>query len=261
MDFQFTEVDGLHVRYSDSGSGRPLLLVHGLGGAIESWTNNIDALAKETHVIALDLPGFGYSDKPKMNYTIKFYADFLASFVRKLGIAPLAVVGSSLGGHVACELAIMHPQAVSKLIVISPPGALPKSFTGTPALKRYVKVLEARSVAEVKKALFAVDKKPVDDGYAKIVFEKLAMPDAKEAFMSALKGSASAPRLGKRLPKIKAPTMVLWGKDDLMIPAKYIAPFVDMKNSRIVLLENCGHRPHVDRPAVFNRLIADFVSG
>jgi pimeloyl-ACP methyl ester carboxylesterase len=93
------------------------------------------------------------------------------------------------------------------------------------------------------------------------VFEKLAMPDAKEAFMSALKGSASAPRLGKRLPKIKAPTMVLWGKDDLMIPAKYIAPFVDMKNSRIVLLENCGHRPHVDRPAVFNRLIADFVSG
>lgn len=259
MDFQFAEVDGLHVRYVDAGSGRPLLLMHGLGGAIESWTNNIDALAKEARVIALDLPGFGYSDKPKMSYTIKFYTDFVARFARQLDIAPAAIVGSSLGGHVACELAITHPEVVSRLVVISPPGALPKSFAGTPALKKYVKVLQAKSVAEVKKALFAVDQKPVADDYAKIVFEKLAMPGAKEAFLSALMGSARAPRLNRRLSKIKASMMVLWGKDDIMIPVKYVKPFVGMKNSRIVLLENCGHRPHVDRPAVFNRLVLDFV--
>jgi pimeloyl-ACP methyl ester carboxylesterase len=259
LDFQFAEVDGLHVRYADAGSGRPLLLMHGLGGAIESWTNNIDALAKEARVIALDLPGFGYSDKPKMSYTIKFYADFIAKFAKQLNIAPLAVVGSSLGGHIACELAITHPEVVSRLIVVAPPGALPRSFAGTPALKKYVKVLEAKSVAEVKKALFAVDQKPVADDYAKIVFEKLAMPGAKEAFFSALMGSARATRLNKRLSKIRAPMMVLWGKDDIMIPAKYVEPFMGMKNSRIVLLENCGHRPHVDRPAVFNKLVLDFV--
>ncbi|HEU4985105.1 MAG TPA: alpha/beta fold hydrolase, partial [Nitrososphaera sp.] len=105
LDFTFLDVDGLRVRYVDSGgSGLPLLLVHGLGGAIESWTNNIGELAKkDLRVIALDLPGFGYSDKPKMNYTIKFYSDFVAKFVQALGLAPLAVVGSSLGGHVACE--------------------------------------------------------------------------------------------------------------------------------------------------------------
>jgi pimeloyl-ACP methyl ester carboxylesterase len=79
--------------------------MHGLGGAIESWTNNIDALAKEMRVVALDLPGFGYSDKPKMSYTTKFYVDFVASFVKKLGIAPAAIVGSSLGGHVTASLA------------------------------------------------------------------------------------------------------------------------------------------------------------
>lgn len=261
MDFQFTEVNGLHVRYVDLGSGMPLLLVHGLGGAIESWANNIDALAKEMRVIALDLPGFGYSDKPKTSYTIKFYADFIAGFVNKLNVAPLAVAGSSLGGHIACELAITHPEAVSKLVLVSPPGALPKSFTGTPALKKYVKVLKAKSAAEVKRALFAVDNKPVSDEYANMVFEKLAMPGAKEAFMSALKGSARAPRLGKRLSKIRAPTLVLWGKDDLMIPPKYVEPFAGMKNSRIVLLEDCGHRAHVDKPQVFNRMVADFASG
>lgn len=259
MDFQFTEVNGLHVRYVDAGSGMPLLLIHGLGGAIESWINNIDALAKDMRVIALDLPGFGYSDKPKMSYTIKFYVDFVARFIKKLDIAPAAIVGSSLGGHVACELAITRPELVSRLVVISPPGALPRSFTGTPALKKYVRVLQAKSVAQVKKALVAVDGKPVADDYAKIVFEKLAMPGAKEAFLSALAGSAKAPRLNNRLSKIKIPTMVMWGKDDIMIPAKYVKPFIGMKNSRIVLLENCGHRPHVDRPGVFNRLVLDFV--
>jgi pimeloyl-ACP methyl ester carboxylesterase len=259
LDFQFIKVNGLHVRYVDAGNGTPLLLMHGLGGAIESWTNNIDALAKEMRVVALDLPGFGYSDKPKMSYTIKFYVDFVASFIKKLSMAPAAIVGSSLGGHVACELAITRPEIVSRLVVISPPGALPKSFTGTPALKKYVKVLQAKSVAEVKKALVAVDGKPVADDYAKIVFEKLAMPGAKEAFLSALVGSAKAPRLNSRLPRIKVPMMVMWGKDDIMIPAKYVEPFVRLKNSRIMLLENCGHRPHVDRPGVFNRLVLDFV--
>lgn len=262
LDFTFLDVDGLRVRYVDSGgSGLPLLLVHGLGGAIESWTNNIGELAKkDLRVIALDLPGFGYSDKPKMNYTIKFYSDFVAKFVQALGVAPLAVVGSSLGGHVACELALAHPGVVSRLILVSPSGVLPKSFKGSPALWRYMKVLEAKSVEEAKKALYAVDNKPVSDAYARAAYEKIAMPGAKEAFLSALAGSARAPRLtAGRLSKIAAPILVLWGKDDTMIPAKYVEPLVKMKKSRVVLLEGCGHRPHVDRPRLFNRMIADFV--
>lgn len=265
-DFKFLQVGGLHVRYVDlgdsSGSRKPMLLLHGLGGAIESWINNIGGLAKERElrVIALDLPGFGFSDKPKISYTVKFYADFVAKFAKALDIAPSAVAGSSLGGHVACELAITHPGIVSKLILTSPSGALPKSFKGSPALWRYVKVLKAKSVEEVKKALYAVDNKPVSDAYAKAAYDKFAMPGAKEAFLSALAGSARAPRLtNSRLSKIRAPTLVLWGKDDAMIPARYVEPFVKMKSSRVVLLENCGHRPHVDRPRLFNKLVADFV--
>jgi pimeloyl-ACP methyl ester carboxylesterase len=261
LDFQFAEIDGLHVRYIDTGAGsnnKTMLLVHGLGGSIESWINNISGLAKELRVIALDLPGFGYSDKPRMNYTIKFYSEFVSKFIKAMGAAPVTIAGSSLGGHVAAEVAIGHPDVVSRLVLISPPGALPKSFTGTPALKKYVRVLRAKSISEVKKALFAVDNKPVDDNYAKIVFEKLAMPGAKEAFLSALAGSAKAPRLNGRLGRIKAPTMLLWGKEDTMIPAKYAEPFINMKNCRVVLLEGSGHRVHVDKPQVFNRLVAGF---
>lgn len=268
--YQFAEIDGMHVRYVDThggkeNRGRPaVLLVHGLGGSVESWTNNIEALSRQLRVVALDLPGFGYSDKPRMNYTIKFYRDFVAGFVKKMNIPhhhqqqPLTVVGSSLGGHVAAELALGHPDVVSKLVLISPPGALPKSFAGSPALRRYVKVLQARSVEQAKKALYAVDGRPVTDEYALTVYERLSMPGAREAFLSALAGSARAPRLGSRLERIKAPAMLIWGKDDAMIPVKYAEPFIKARNFRVVLLEKCGHRPHADRPAVFNSLVAGF---
>jgi pimeloyl-ACP methyl ester carboxylesterase len=72
-------------------------------------------------------------------------------------------------------------------------------------------------------------------------------------------GSARAPRLNGRLGKIKTPAMLLWGKDDTMIPPKYAEPFIRMKNCRVVLLEGCGHRVHVDKPQVFNRLVTGFV--
>lgn len=264
MDFKFLEVGGLRVRYVDTGRGsRPLLLVHGLGGAIESWIHNIDALAKkykDLRVIAIDLPGFGFSDKPKISYTIKLYVDFVANFAKKLDMGSFAIAGSSLGGHVAVELALAYPKIISKLILISPSGALPKSFKGSPALWRYVKVLRAKSIDETKKALYAVDNKPVSDDYAKAAYKKFAMPGAKDAFLSALAGSAKSPRLtGSRLSKLRAPALVLWGKTDIMIPAKYVDPFVKTKNMRVLLLENCGHRPHVDRPHLFNKILADFV--
>jgi pimeloyl-ACP methyl ester carboxylesterase len=270
--FEFVEINGLRVRFFDSGSGKllslpssppllPLLLIHGLGGSIESWTKNIEDLAKRNlRVIALDLPGFGFSDKPQISYTIKFYVDFVAGFLKALRVGPVAVVGSSLGGHVACELAIAYPRIVSRLILLSPSGAPPRSFKGTPALRRYIRVLQANSVEEVKRAIYAVDHKSVDDAYAKATLTKFALPGTKEAFLSALEGSTKAPRLtSSRLSKVGAPTLVLWGKEDIMIPAKYVQPFVKMNNCRLILLEDCGHRPHADKPDIFNRIVADFV--
>lgn len=257
---EYLKVGGISVRYSDSGSGEPVLLIHGLGGSIESWTNNAGELAKSLRVIAVDLPGFGLSDKPKMSYTIKFYKDFAIEFLKLLKLDQVSIVGSSLGGHIAAEIAISRPNLVKRLVMISPPGALPRSFKGTPALMRYAKVLNARSMQQVKQALFAVDNKPVDDSYAQMVHQKMSMPGAREAFLSALMGSAKAPRLNNRLNRIHAPTLLLWGKEDIMIPVKFAEPFVKMKSCRIVMLERCGHRPHVDRPALFNRLVADFLS-
>lgn len=258
---KFVRVGRIRAHYIDANSRakNAILLIHGLGGSVDSWANNIGPLSKRLRVIALDLPGFGLSDKPKMNYSIKFYHGFVARFIESLKIAPLAVCGSSLGGHVAAELAIHRPDLVSKLVLVCPPGALPKSFKGTPALWRYSKVLRATNVEETRKALSAVDNKPVDGAYAKAAFEKMSMPGARDAFLSALAGSAKASRLNGRLGRIKMPTLVLWGKDDIMIPVQYAEPFIKMKGSRVILLESCGHRVHRDRPEAFNSLVGGFV--
>jgi 2-hydroxy-6-oxonona-2,4-dienedioate hydrolase len=260
LDYQYMQVGKLRARYLDAGSGKPVLFMHGLGGSIESWTNNIGELAKIMRVIAVDLPGFGLSDKPKMNYTIRFYRDFVVQFLKQLlRLEQVSIVGSSLGGHIAAEVVINHPSLVKKLVLISPAGALPRSFKGSPALWRYVRVVNAKSVQQVKQALFAVDNKPVADSYAQVMYEKFLMPGAKEAFLSALAGSARAPRLNSRLNRIKAPMLLLWGKEDYMIPVKFVEPFVRMKNCRIILIENCGHRPHFEQPALFNKIVSDFL--
>ena len=177
-------IDGLDVRVFERGTGRPAIFLHGLGGSIESWTNNLDSLSAGARAIALDLPGFGQSSKPRLNYTIAFYRNFLVKFMEHLGLQRASFIGSSLGGHIACELALARPNLVEKLILVSPAGALPRSFKASPALRRYIKVTSARSLEEAKRALYAVDKKPVDENYARVVFERFSDPDAREAFMS-----------------------------------------------------------------------------
>jgi pimeloyl-ACP methyl ester carboxylesterase len=261
MDFQYLVIDRIHIRYIDINSeGNPILLIHGLGGSIESWIKNIYTISKNFRVIAVDLPGFGFSDKPKINYTIAFYKSFIVDFIKRLKIgSPVSIVGSSLGGHIAAEVAINHPELVFKLILISPAGALPFSFKGTPALRNYMNVLKARSIQEIKKALSSIDDNPCDEDSVKAFYEKLSTAGAKKAFMSAYKGSAEASRLCRRLKRIKVAVLLIWGKDDRIIPVKFINPFLSVKNCRIILLENCGHRPNIDKPLLFNNIVTDFI--
>jgi pimeloyl-ACP methyl ester carboxylesterase len=99
----------------------------------------------------------------------------------------------------------------------------------------------------------------VNHSYADATFKRLSLPGAKEAFISALKGSAMAPRYNNKLDRIDTHTLLIWGKEDRMIPLRFVRPFMELGESRIFILEKCGHRPHVENPKLFNKIVKDFL--
>jgi len=257
---KFTTIGTLLIRYIDNNQrGSPILLIHGLGGSLESWTNNIESFSTRHRVIALDLPGFGLSDKPRIDYTIDFYVNFLKKFFKKLKIKRPFLIGSSLGGHIVVELSIRNPKLVDKVVLVSPAGSLPKSFKGTSALKRYIKIVGAKSALEAGEILSSIDNSMVTHAYAEALYKRISLPGAKYAFISALKGSAKAARYNSKLEKINAKMLLIWGKNDRIIPVKFIHTFIEHGDSRIIIFENCGHRPHVEKPKLFNKAVKDFL--
>lgn len=262
LDFKYLIVNGIKIRYIDQNkNGHPVIFIHGLGGSIENWGNNIGQLiSSELRIIALDLPGFGLSDKSKTRYSIEFYANFVTRFLEAIGVYhKVSLIGSSLGGQIAAEIAIRNSGIVSKLVLISPAGAAPRSFEGTPSLRKYVKILRAKSSEEIKEILSSIDNIPVEDSYANVIHNRLSIPGSKAAFLSALNESSRAPRFTKFIANTDLTVLVIWGKEDKIIPVRYAKPFINMPNCRLLIIERCGHRPHVERPKLFNSIVYDFV--
>ncbi len=259
---KYIKVDDFKVRYVDNGKeAQPVIFIHGLGGSIDSWNANMNQLAYHNlRIVALDLPGFGWSDKQKIKYSIDFYANFVKRFLYILRIkSKISIIGSSLGGQIGAEIAIRNKNAISKLILISPAGASPRSFRGTPSLREYLTILQAKSPKEVKEIMSSLDNKPVDNFFAKSIFERLSMPGSKAAFVSALKESSRAPRFIKKIASIKAEILVIWGKEDNIIPVKFSEPFIKLPNCRLLIIEHCGHRVHIEKPNLFNSTAYNFI--
>jgi 2-hydroxy-6-oxonona-2,4-dienedioate hydrolase len=262
LAFKYLLVDGVRIRYIDENrNGDPVILIHGLGGSIESWDSNIRQLiSSNLRIIALDLPGFGLSDKSKIRYSIKFYSNFVTTFLGTIGAShKVSLVGSSLGGQIAAEIAIKKSEIVSKLVLISPAGTTPRSFKGTPSLCKYVSILRAKSSREIKEILSSLDNIAIADSYANNIYKILSTPEAKAAFLSALNESSRAPRFTKYMANTDFTILVIWGKEDKIIPVKYAKPFVNIPNCRLLIIERCGHRPHVEKPELFNRIVHDFI--
>lgn len=263
MEFKFADVTRYRVRYAEAGKGAgKVLLVHGLGGSALSWTYNIGKLGRHFHVFAPDLIGFGESEKPSIRYDMDTFTRFLQRFMERLGIKRASLVGSSMGGQIAAEFSIRYPSRVERLVLISPAGIPPREFKGTSELRRYMKIFDAWNLEEVRTILRVLDadQSSVTDEYVKSVNQYRMMEGARHAFFSSLEGSTVAPRLAKRLGSIRAKTLVIWGREDRMIPVRYCEPFITrMENCRLLILEGCGHRPHAEKPELFNRIVIDFL--
>jgi len=260
MQEEYVDVEGSRIRYlKDGSSKRNLILIHGLGASAERWNNIIPNFSKHYTVYVPDLIGFGLSDKPSADYTTEFFANFIASFLTKLGIKTTTIMGSSLGGQIAVEYASQHPSTVEKLILVSPAGAMKQS---TPALDAYIMAALYPDPESAKTAfsMMTGNNKEIDSITVDSFVRRMQMPNAKFAFMSTILGLKNAPEISQKLEILEIPTLVVWGELDPVIPVKYAEYFVKkIRDCRFYQMEDCGHTPYVESPTEFTKIVLDFL--
>jgi 2-hydroxy-6-oxonona-2,4-dienedioate hydrolase len=259
---KFTNVNGYRIRYLEDGPRdcKILILLHGLGASAERWSYVIPTLSKYFHLIIPDIIGFGYSDKPAVDYTLDFFIDFFKLFLDNLGISKASIIGSSLGGHIASEFAIRFNHMVEKLVLVSPAGMMRKS---SPTLDRYFMAAlypEHQCVYEAFSEM-VYDSNTINQEILMDFINRMSLPNAKYAFMSTLLGIRYAPDLRGRLSSITAPTLLMWGENDTTIPlAEYAHQYNGIPNmEELVVIKKCGHIAPIEKPATFNRILLRFL--
>ena len=260
MTVKMAEIDGNKVRYLEEGTSNDiLLLLHGLGASAERWEDVIPLFAKKYRVVVPDLIGFGYSDKPMVDYTTDYFAEFVSKFVDKIGIKETNIIGSSLGGQIAAEFIINHDVDVRKLVLVSPSGVMKHS---TPALNAYISAALYPNKDSALNAFQVMSgRKNIDEKIISKFVARMQLPNAKMAFMSTLLGLSNAQVITEKLQLLTIPTLVVWGENDPVIPIEYAQSFVSAINDcRFYKMIGCGHTPYVEKPKSFFQIVSDFLN-
>lgn len=233
-------VDGCRLRTLVAGEGPPLVLVHGLGTSALSWERNFEALTRCGQVHAVDMPGFGASDNPPRVLSAEELADVLEQWAEAMGLSQATYLGHSLGGEVCMWLAAKYPHRVERLILASPTGA--RSRFGL--ARRF-----GRLVADGVKEPF---------GFLPTLFKAYVKAGPRRIYRTAV---ASEPdRLARHLPEIQAPTLVLWGRHDPVVPLQEARQLVRaIPNARLAVLADGAHGLIFDAHEDFNEAVCRFV--
>lgn len=262
---RMTYVNGYGIRYLDydyrshkSENYKFLILLHGLGASAERWLPIAPTLSKYFRVIVPDIIGFGYSDKPTVEYTMDFFIEFFEEFIENMHIHRPIVIGSSFGGYLATEFAIRFSSRVEKLVLAAPAGMMRSS---TNVLDQYIMAALYPTYENALRAFMdmAYDPSIVTDDTVRDFINRMRLPNAKYAFMSTLLGIRDSPRLLGRLSKIQVPTLLVWGDSDNMIPLQYSKEYNEIPGSNLVILKDCGHTPFIEKPTIFSQTILKFL--
>jgi pimeloyl-ACP methyl ester carboxylesterase len=267
------EVDGTPVNYVDIGEGElePIVFVHGLGGQWQNWLENIPRAARERRVIALDLPGFGLSPMPRDKITIPGYGRCVDALCDELSLGRVDMVGNSMGGYVAAEVAIQFPDRIDQLILVSAAGITSASIAHGPivTMGRVATAVATYGAARHRE----IASRPLSRHLALALvarYPSLLKPDlayegffkgtGKPGFDDALRASLEYD-FRDRLPEIRQPTLIVWGEKDSIIPVKDAHEFERLiPDSRKLVMRDTGHIPMAERPRTFNDVMMDFLA-
>jgi pimeloyl-ACP methyl ester carboxylesterase len=268
---RYESIDGLRVRYVRAGAGPPVVLIHGLGSSIYTWKDTLPALARDHDVVALDLPGFGGSEMPP-DLSGAIYPRIVMGLLDRLGVTRASVVGHSLGGAVAVLVAGSQPERVDRLVLLDAAG-----FHLAPADRPWLLKLLASDAGAVlvrlpRKRFFVTlalrqvfhDDTKVTDERVEEYLAPAERPGATEALRSLLapRGVGAFTSFDDVAKRVRAPTLVVWGREDAWAPVADAARFTAaIPGARSVVFDACGHMPQEELPAETSRLVSGFLGG
>ncbi len=263
---RFIKIDGVEICYFDEGKGFPILFVHGLGGNLLHYKENLPFFKNNFRVIAVDLPGYGKSDKPVLRDPVIYYVKMLKKFVRKLGIDELIFVGNSMGGHIGAIFSAKYKKMAAGLVLADPAGMRELNFledlfintmfnenllSKTPSyimetsLKHnfYHARQEAEPILQAQKAMVA------STDY-----------EAYCRTMDSCAKSMNNNPLDDILAEIQCPTLIIWGKNDRLIDVKYAQLFYEgIDNAELHIYDYCGHISMLEKFEDFNEHMTEFI--
>ena len=275
LDFESTShyVEGRYrLHYHEAGDGPPFILLHGSGPGVSGWSNfkgNLPVLSRSFRVIVPDMPGFGLSDAVELPRAYpRVAADSVAFLMEQLGIEKAHVLGNSMGGYVAAELALAHPDRVDRLVLMGPGGLAVSIFNPDPSegARRLTEFMTnpTREGMVAWVDCMVADKRVVDD---ELIDERMAnalRPGAIESAMAIFMSLAQHPEevpLYARADKIKQPTLITWGRDDRMLPFEQsVFAFRRMPRAELHVFSRCGHWAQVERKDEFERVVTEFLT-
>ena len=253
------ELYGQSIHYYDAGQGPNLIFVHGLGGQAANWAANIGPLSQKQHVYALDQIGFGHSDKPLIDYKIATFVDFLYASMQTLGIPKATLVGNSLGGWIVVDFTALHPEMVDKLVLVDAAGV--RSEGGPHTLPVDLNPSSLEGMRKVLEFIF-YNKQAVTDDLVRHGFEGHLRSGDGYTIQRVLAGIFDSDQFEDgKLHSLHAPTLVLWGHDDLLTPLSLGERFQKgIPGAKLVVIDQCGHVPHSEKPQEFNKALMDFLA-
>ncbi len=276
------QVDGVDIAYVDSGKAEdpdetPLVFIHGLSSYMGYWEYQLPELSRERRVLALDLPGYGASGRPDAAYTPPYYAETVLHWLDILGVDRAIFVGHSMGGQISLTIAIDHPERVEKLVLAAPAGIERFNAGAGKWMKEYWtegRALEATE-EELRATFSTLVFNRMDDGAERLLEERVRVRDTAAfkgtsvAVARSVAGMIDHPVVD-RLSQVQAPTLIVYGTDDHMIPnpvftggsTRRIAQQgqAAIPGSTLRMIDGAGHTVQHDAPEAFNEALRTFIA-
>lgn len=273
LELRLAGIDGGEIFYTVAGEGAPVLLLHGFGGEIWMWERQVAAISKRYRLFIPDLLGYGYSDRPKVDYTPSLFIGMIRQFMDQLGMRSASLIGNSMGGGIAWAFALTYPTRVDKLVLIDsiPPQVVPAvrnrlfrwflAIRHIPLLPYLAVALRTRRMVRVALMQVVYNNRLITEAVIERQHRIGRMAGTARVMASTVRYADEVARYADALETLRKPTLIIWGEQDELFPVAVGSQLhASIRDSELVVIKDSGHMPMWEKPDETNQAIMEFLS-